>query len=157
MVASAQKPAKNRRCDFYQTLERRTPYFPPGEDGKHLPDIFVYLKNDDDRVCFARLNATDCMDPLAKAKWIRFLPDKALGKVKNDWEGGYVLLRTYVGVSGDSDHTLETGNWTKQPSPPPLETKTLVCNLFQAKNLPSADSNALADPYVRIYCGGDEV
>ena len=97
------------------------------------------------------------MDPMKKAEWIRFLPDKALGKVTNDWDGGYVRIRSFVGIYGDSEDTMVSGNWSHPPQPPPRDTKILMCNLFQAKNLPSADSNALADPYVVFYCGGAEV
>jgi len=85
------------------------------------------------------------------------LPDKALGKITNDWEGGYIRLRLFVGQYGEYEDTLEPGNWSHQPSPPPRDAKTLMCNLFQAKNLPSADSNALADPFVIFYCGGEEI
>lgn len=39
-----------------------------------------------------------------------------------------------------------------------METEmTLLCHLFQCKNLPSSDSSGSADPYVVMYCAGSEV
>jgi hypothetical protein len=47
-----------------------------------IGQVFIYLKKDDKRICYARLPVTDFYDPDADIKWITMTPDKAIGKVK---------------------------------------------------------------------------
>jgi hypothetical protein len=96
-LRSERRIAKNGRIGWYETLKRMTVYFPPSEDDSTLSDIFVYLRYDDDNFCYIRVNPAECRDPTAKAKWYQFVPDKAVGKVTNDWEGGFLRARIYIG------------------------------------------------------------
>lgn len=150
------KFVEKRRCNYYEGLKRKIVYFPPLDQGDDvLPDIFVYLQYSADKVCFARLKPQDFMDPMAKPKWIQFQPDKAKGIVKNDWEGGFLRIRLYVGILDESNDTLSA--WSGNPNTPPQNKKILMCNLYQCKSLPPSDGNALADPFVIFYCGGSEI
>jgi hypothetical protein len=122
-----------------------------------LPDIFVYLTHGSSNVCFLRLPASEFRDPAIKSKWYQFKPDKSVGSVTNDWEGGFIRLRIFVGPYGDFEDTVRSEQWDVSPSPPPPDNKHLMCNLYQCKNLPAADSNAMSDPYVIFYCGGESI
>jgi hypothetical protein len=85
------------------------------------------------------------------------MPDKAVGEITKDWEGGYVRVRLFVGKYGDSEDTVDSCGWRSNEKPPQGQPKKLLCNLYQCKNLPAADSDAFSDPYVKFYCGGQEV
>ena len=54
-------------------------------------------------ICFARMKAKELMDPDAMERWIKFTPNKAIGKVENDWEGGYVLTWIFVDLARNQD------------------------------------------------------
>ena len=143
----------NHCCKWYETLKRLVIGIPKNAS---LPDIFIYLMSDDESFCFARLKAKELMDPEAIERWIKFTPNKAIGKVENAWEGGYVLIRIFVDF--DKKPGLKLESWKKKLEiPNNLTKKTLVCNLYQCKNLPSADADGLADPYVKIICSSSSV
>jgi hypothetical protein len=72
----------------------------------------------------------DFTDPYSKAKWLQFIPDKSVGKIKNDWEGGFLRIRIFVGLYGDNEDSMGTGGWNAAPSPPPATAKMLMCNLY---------------------------
>ena len=38
-----------------------------------------------------------------------------------------------------------------------MEAWVLLNHIFQCAELPSSDKNGLADPYLRIYFGGNEI
>ena len=155
-MESQELESHNGRCDWYETLKRKVVYF-PGEEITTKPDVFVYLRNGDDNVCYMRYKPELLTDPNVKADWIQLLPDKAVGKVKNDWEGGYIRIRLFVGIFGDSEDTISSCGWDSTPPKPSGKTHTLMCNLYQCKQLPAADSDANSDPYVKFYCAGAEV
>lgn len=103
------KFAKTRRCNYYENLKPKIVALPRPETGD-LPDIFVYLKVSADNVCYARLRPEDYQDLHAKPKWIQLFPDKAKGMVSNDWEGGFVRIRLYVGLMANRPDTT-IGGW----------------------------------------------
>mmetsp|Transcript_8349 Transcript_8349/g.8258 ORF Transcript_8349/g.8258 Transcript_8349/m.8258 type:complete len:976 (+) Transcript_8349:1306-4233(+) len=84
--------------------------------------------------------------------WIRFNPDKVINTVKNDWEGGFIKIKVYIGKL--SEQKLVRWNRPEQRTEISM---TLLCHLFQCKNLPSSDANGSADPYVVMYCAGNQV
>ena len=147
-IQSGVVESSNHCCKWFETLRRAATGIP---EKATLPDVFVYLMSGDDPICFARIKTKYCMDPDAKERWVKFTPNKAIGKVENEWEGGYVLLRVFVDLA--TKPGLKLDSWkTKLEAPSDLSTKVLVCNLYQCKNLPSADADGLADPYVKIIC-----
>lgn len=131
-MESQELESHNGRCDWYETLKRKVVYF-PGEEITTKPDVFVYLRNGDDNVCYMRYKPELLTDPNVKADWIQLLPDKAVGKVKNDWEGGYIRIRLFVGIFGDSEDTISSCGWDSTPPKPSGKTHTLMCNLYQCK------------------------
>ena len=59
---------KNGQCNWYENLPRKIAYF-PSWDLKQLPDIFVYLRDGDDNVCYFRLDPENQNNFHAKATW----------------------------------------------------------------------------------------
>ena len=130
---------------------------PPDVIPDDIPDIFVYLVKGGKKICYKRLDPKQNTDMRAGARWIHLKPDKAIGKVTKDWEGGFLRIRIAVGRYGQwSEESYNLEKWNLKPELPPQERKILRCNLYQARNLPAADSDARADPYVTFYCGGHE-
>lgn len=149
------KPAEASKfcCKWFESLKRSTIGVP---ESALIPDIFVYLLLDDSPICFARLKASECMDPNCKEKWIKMTPDKVIGKVENPWEGGYILMRIYIGLLDTPGVKLDA--WKRPISiPQSSQSKKLVCNLYQCRSLPSADTDGLADPYVKIIVANSSI
>ncbi|CAG9332379.1 unnamed protein product [Blepharisma stoltei] len=147
---------ENGKCDWFELLKRKTVKI-PGEATKTLPDIMVFLKYEDSHVCFARLNPYDWQDLKGEARWIAMCPEKSIGKIKNDWEGGYILLRLYIGAFDDESENLTIGRWNVPPRIKNKQSVTLIINLYQCRSLPIADSDGESDPYIKVYCYGNEV
>jgi hypothetical protein len=85
------------------------------------------------------------------------VPDRSVGVVDKAWLGGFVRVRVCVGLrTRETDASYAADNWAVPP-PKPLSVKHILrCNLYQCRDLPAADSDGRADPYVRFYCGGAE-
>lgn len=137
-------------CKWYENIKRKIVGL---QKGAVTPDTFIYLMYDKQPICFCRLKPQDLADPRPKEKWFKLTPDSAVGKVTNLWEGGYVLMKIFVGKNEDYDKKF----WeTKIDYSQKFTNKLLVCNLYQCRNLPSADVTGLADPYVKVLCGSSD-
>lgn len=160
-VSSEEKEAKNGLVDWYECLgwtmvpfpfDHSKETLPPNVIPEDIPDIFIYLVVDGKKICFKRLDPKKNTDMRAGARWIHLKPDKAIGKVTKDWEGGFLRMRVGVGRYGAwSEQNYKDEGWNLKPALPPQERKILRCNLYQCRSLPAADSDARADPYVRFY------
>ena len=148
---------ENKKCTWYERLNKKIMKIHKGFD--NFCDIFIYLRAHKLNVCYTRLNSKDFRDIMAEPKWIALTPDKAIGKIANEWEGGHLLIRIYTGkYTGDEDDRI--GKWHLPPhkvSPKRLKKAKLLFNLYQCRELPSADSDGQSDPYVELYCDGQTV
>ena len=81
-------------CKWYENISRRTVDIP---NGAILPDVFIYLMYDKQPICFARVKQSELSNPKPKETWLKLTPDSAIGKVNNVWEGGYLLVRVFIG------------------------------------------------------------
>ena len=150
-VTTATTSGQNGCIDWYEVLERRMGEIPFGE--KVLPDVFVYLRKDDQNICFARLPAENFMKKNAEEIWVKLSPDKAINRIKNDWEGGYVKVQIYIGIY----ENIQEPAWITRPVKTEGIRMKLVCNIFQCRSLPPSDASGLADPYVVVYHQGSTV
>lgn len=143
-------------CGWYETLPRKkvTSYT---NDGRDLPDVFLYLCKGDDILSYARMPSSKGRDKTAPAIWIPLLPDRSTGKVAHDWEGGLLRLRVYIGVIDSERDELAIGRWNTKPVKPPENGKQVLVNVYQCRNLPSADADGAADPYLQIQCGAKSI
>ena len=144
----------NGSCSWYESLKRKE-INSPSENFSDLPDVFVYLMQDDTILGYMRLRPGDCRNIQVDPDWLQLIPDKSTGVIDKDWEAGFIRLRVYIGKTGARDDNSQ-GGWNLKPIQPPLGNKTLIANIYQCRNLPSADSNGKADPYVVIKCGASE-
>ena len=148
-ILSKQVAAEAGNCKWYENIKRAVIGIPPQSV---IPDIFVYLMYSGKPICFARLNPGQFENPKPREKWIKLTPDMSIGTVKNSWEGGYVLMRVFVGPIACPDYDKKFWD-AKIDAGVKMVEKNLVCYLYQCRNLPAADSTGLADPYVKVICG----
>lgn len=154
--SSTLQPNTNGACEWYETLTRKT--IPsPSSNFDDLPDVFVYLMYDDVIVSYIRLLPKDYQSISCQPQWLQLIPDKSTGVIKNDWEGGFLRLRFYCGKLNPAVDTSSQAGWKEKLKKPTAGNKLLLANIFQCRNLPSADSNGKADPYVLIQCGANSV
>jgi hypothetical protein len=144
----------NGACEWYEMLKRKI-INSPSENFADLPDVFIYLMQDDTILSYMRLRPQDCRDIQVEPDWMQLIPDKSTGVVDKDWEAGFIRLRVYVGRS-ESGGDQSQGGWSTKLTKTPVGNKILLANIFQCRNLPSADSNGKADPYVVVKCGASE-
>ena len=145
---------ENGCADWFETLKRKTTIIPKGCEAV-LPDVFVYLVYKDEKISYLRLSPMNCQDFTKEAVWERFLPDKSAGNIAEDWNSGLIKVRVYIGKLNLCNEDLVKYNW-KKIAKPELELWNLYVHAFQCRDLPAADRNGLADPYLKIYCAGQE-
>ena len=155
MAQSIVVETKNGCVDWFETLRRKTTMIPKGCEDV-LPDIFVYLVCGDEKISFLRLPAKGFQDKAAEAKWRQLVPDKCSGKGKEEWNAGFIKVRVYAGKFDPDNDDVDKNGWKKIVKPE-VEDWNLYIHTFQCRDLPAADKNGLADPYIKVYCAGEEV
>ena len=149
---STEKETENGHIEWFEVCKRQVIDIP-----KHstdlLPDAIVYLIYDDDKICYVRIPANECTEKLLKPQWRQLKAEKTVGKIKDDWNTGFIYIKVYVGLF-DENSGLDKA-WII-PKPTENQKWKLYAHVFQAKNLPAADKNGLADPYFNLYCAGEE-
>ena len=141
----------NGCADWYELLERQHSEIPEPNENNILPDVFVYLRRDKKNICFTRIPAKEFFNVESKDRWEKFIPDRAINEVKNDWEGGYIKFNIYIGLY---KNTAIEDFWKVKPEKIEGRRMNLVCNIFQCRSLPPSDASGLADPYVVVYHDG---
>lgn len=135
-------------------------------DISRIPDIFVYLIRDDMKpICYARMKPTaiypdDPKKPVllgfnAGAKWILMQEDKTIDALNKDVFPGQVLVKLGFGTVQDAEKTRNEWNECLNDVKRGSQYQVRV-HLYQARNLPAADSNGLCDPYFKMSFMGKE-
>lgn len=73
-------------------LEHDFPY--PGIHD--FPDVFVYLMDGDDPVCFKRFKPKDYRHPNPDMAWHQLQNDLSIGEVEHHYEAGFIMMRVTV-------------------------------------------------------------
>ena len=150
-LASTEKATENGCIDWFEVCKRQVTQIPKHCE-KLLPDAIVYLMRGDNKLCYLRIPAAECLSKNSPAVWRKLKPEPNTGTVKEDWKAGYLRVKLYIGelIEGADD-----GNWPNLKMPPVQKFKLYV-HVFQCRDLAAADKNGLADPYLNIYCAGME-
>jgi hypothetical protein len=158
ILKSDEKESQNGSVHWNQNLKKKVAYIPNRADNE-LPDVFMYLVVDGEKICYSRINVKDLSNLDLPSKWYRLFPDIAVGKVKNEWEGGLLKIRLYVGKRIDIISTPREfrKTWTKGGFDLNIQNKVLSCHLFQCKNLSTSDPTGLCDPYVKFNFNGSKI
>ncbi|OMJ78297.1 hypothetical protein SteCoe_21930 [Stentor coeruleus] len=153
-LQSSSQETLNGSVDWFETCKRLIATIPQGAE-QVMPDVFLYLIYDDQKISFVRMPYKDFTDKTKGPKWNQLIPDKSVGKLKEDWNAGFVKVRIYIGIYDIDNDDVSSYNWKKLVKPN-YDKWNLYVHLFQCRNLPAADKNGLADPYIVIYCAGNE-
>ena len=158
ILNSDEKQSNNGSVHWNQNLKKKVAYIPRRAEHE-LPDLFVYLVVNGEKICYSRIKVEDvnCLD--TPAKWYRLFPDIAVGKVKNEWEGGLLKVRLFAGKRSEIKTTPRDirKRWTKSGFDSEQKNKVLLCHLYQCKNLSTSDPTGLCDPYVKFNFNGSKI
>ena len=127
--------------------------------GKQVPDVFIYLALEGNALpyCFARVKSADLLAEKFKGppKWIVFQEEKNINGLDNGVYPGQLLIK--LGL-GSEDACLEAKDEWDGAIETIENTQPFLCrfHLYQCRDLPSADSNGLCDPYLKIKFNGKE-
>lgn len=131
------------------SVEFRSPCVSVAELGA----VFVYLEDANQvPICFWRGEAADFLDKNAAYKWYALTANKALGRVANDHDAGMIQFKLSLNMKAGPERTdweLQK-SWKERP-PAQLKSFRIRCYIYQCKDLPSADSDGSADPYISVY------
>lgn len=156
-LATREIDSLNGSVDWSEVLKKKVTLIPHLAENQ-LPDLFVYLVADRCKICYARIKVEEVNNLNNRAIWHRLYPDIAVGKVQNQWEGGFIKLRLYAGKKNNTEISTDCKqNWVKPFPTNVTKSSVLLCHLFQCKNLATSDSMGLADPYVVFNHSGSIV
>lgn len=124
-----------------------------------FPSVFIYLLDSEDiPICFFKGNCLDFTDPNAPAKWVKFMPDLAIGVCKKAHKSGIFQFRLYL------HETWKDGVWDpdtiqswKNKLPKRGNPYHIRAYIYQAENLPPCDASGASDPYVQVWTPGETV
>jgi hypothetical protein len=88
------KSNKNRSCVYYSKHEQE--WVDSLESINDFSNIFIYLMDGDEPVCFRRDSIRNFMDPKIPTKWMEFEPDRAVGKVYKAYKSGFFSMKLYI-------------------------------------------------------------
>jgi hypothetical protein len=152
------KPAIHEKgvCQWNELLES-TVSLPLCVD--QLPDIFIYLlKEDDHAVSFTRVKAYDLeskkvLGSNEPMKWYNLREDESIDDLTDDDFPGSVLLE--IGFSPIEEKRQITNLLRmKLLKAITVNSFQVRVHVYQCRNIPSADSNGLCDPYIRVSVMG---
>ena len=99
-------------------------------------------------IAYAKFPATEFADTSPSLKWIQLLPEPVENKIESPEKAGVLGFRATL-VRADSDIDLKK-TWKKKPKRRPVSHK-IRAFVFQARDLPAADEDGMADPMVLAY------
>jgi hypothetical protein len=155
-------------CRWNEEMESDVMHLP--KDRSQLPDIFVYLVSEAGRpVCWHRIKAAEITqrgvggekDTYAtigfdnKAEWVYMKEDKAIDCLEPGEFPGSILMKIGFGLVAECKATKSA--WKQALADATRFTNYQVrVHLYQARNIPPANSNGLSDPFVSVQFMGQQ-
>ena len=125
--------------------------------GKQVPDVFIYLSLEGNALpyCFARIKSSDLLAAKFKGPpiWVVFQEEKNINGLDTGVYPGQLLIK--LGL-GSEEAMLDSKDEWDDAMDSVVNVQPFLCrfHLYQCRDLPSADSNGLCDPFLRIKFNG---
>lgn len=144
------KPAsqEGNYCRWNQRFDQQTVKV-HYQDAYDMGRVYVYLMDGKTPICYYKEHIKNFLNPNPKTKWIQMQPDLAIGSCKEAHKAGVISVKLSVhdrGLNGAIDFK-EYDAWKKAPKKR-LPVWTVRTYVFQARDLPAADSNGTSDPFI---------
>ena len=126
--------------------------------GKQVPDVFIYLSLEGNALpyCFARIKSSDLLAAKFKGPpiWVVFQEEKNINGLDTGVYPGQLLIK--LGL-GSEEAMLDSKDEWDDAMDSVVNVQPFLCrfHLYQCRDLPSADSNGLCDPFLRIKFNGN--
>jgi len=114
----------------------------------------------DKPVCYWRGLAKDFTEKNPSFQWIILKADRAIGKVKNDYDAGMISMRMSIFNKGPSTAEFPDGAiesdlkeqqaWKTKPGARST-AKNIRIFLFQCADIPSADKDGVSDCFIEVW------
>ena len=114
----------------------------------------------DKPVCYWRGLAKDFTEKNPAFQWIILKADRAIGKVKNDYDAGMISMRMSIFNKGPSTAEFPDGAiesdlkeqqaWKTKPGARST-AKNIRIFLFQCADIPSADKDGVSDCFIEVW------
>lgn len=155
---------EERKCDlgtcrWNASLSEESITLP--KDLSQVPDIFIYLVKEDNRAfSFARFKVADLLGSkghsfLEPSKWFLLEEDKSIDELAEDQFPGTVLIKLGFGPKRFANLPEVKQEWLRSDQvSKTAKVYQLRVHVYQACDLPSADSNGLCDPFMHVFFMG---
>lgn len=130
-------------------------------DHTQIPDLFIYLVKESDKkkcICFKRLKPVinkigDLIGFNEPTQWFLLQEDKSINALSDGIFPGNILIKLGFGLVQEAEATRQewVNSLEKSLKTVPYQVRVHV---YQCKNVPPADANGLADPFVEIHLMG---
>lgn len=139
--------ASNGVWKWYRPEDREISF--PYQNTNEMPDVFIYLIHDGDKVSFIRKPFKHFFGAIRKdPELLIFKPDLHINpKLRND-QAGIIKIKIVINdpdVLNDPSSRYRRANDIESPS-----KGFLMVNLFNAQNLIPGDDNGKSDPYCQV-------
>lgn len=114
--------------------------------------VYVYLMDGKSPICFYKEHIKNFLDPNPKTKWVQLHPDLAIGSVTDPNKAGLISFKLSVNdkTKNGPVNFKDFDAWKKTPKKR-LPVWTVRSYIFQARDLPAADSNGTSDPFIKFH------
>ena len=103
-------------------------------------------------ICYYIEDVHNCLDPNPQFKWVPFLPDKAVNKIKESYMAGHFSFKMSIHdetLNGPIDYK-QFDSWKKKV-PKRSNPVKIRAYVYQCRDLPAADAEGTSDPYVEVW------
>ena len=113
------------------------------------------MNDNDDILCYHTFRATEFLEEKPVWKYYEMTPDPSVGKIAEGKSGGIISFRCFMRKTElkEFQEPLQDINLCMQVKTLPKRPKAqkVRAYIFQCKDLPPADDDGLADPYVQMW------
>lgn len=111
--------------------------------------LILLLDEKEKPVCYYREHISNFTDPEAKYRWIFLKPDPVVGLVKDVNAAGIISFK--MSITDNIDFDFKQYKAWKRAIPMRDHSVIVRCYIYQCRDLPSADGDGSADPYLTVW------